>query len=549
MLTRLREVIATDAFRRRAWLVGIVAVLAFYKISLTRHTVWTSIDGGYYADVAAHVRDGGGLVSSCSIMNEAYPRFPHPTAVYPLWPLLFGLVAKVFPIFEVGKWLATACYFATLGFAYLWGAALYDEPLLPTLAPSFHAGHVLVLMFGLHDFFFQFTSLPYTEGISFAIACAALWRLTRILPRPTWYGGLEIGAWLGLVILARYQMVLMAMAMFPVLAGAAVASSGPRRAYALMTACAAVGLVLVVGPHYLYVASFTPHLTPGLYVQWQRVHFAEGLSTIPDVVEVPGVVPWLLDRLKGFVLAFDPQEKTVGYAMRYYTFQYALVAAVPLLLSLAARYISREGLGAGLRAGWSWVRRPESLNWVYVVALASGCFVMIHSLHMHPYAYPEWYFAQRHAIVCMFAFFLALVLLLAQPRWPWKLLGVFFLCSSTYMGLQSIRVQALASEGNRMPGPSAFVKWLNDEGARRGGMIVALRQPQPLAYLTHDVGFHWYFNRTTIQDIRAMVALGAVYVIVPSGQTYPFNQSPEFDKSFHLEQTIEGNRIYVPLKP
>lgn len=541
MLIRLREASATDSFRRRAWLVTIVAILALCKITLTRHTYWTNIDGGYYTDVAAHVRDGRGLVSSCSILHEAYPRFPHPTAVYPLWPLLLGGLARIVPIFEAGKWLATACYFATLGFAYLWGKALYPGPLLPAL-PSFNAGHLLVLMFGLHDFFFQFTSYPYTEGLSYALACAALWRMTRLLPRPSWAGGLEVGAWLGLVILARYQMVLLAMAALPVLAGAAVASAGPRRRYARMTLSAVVGLLLVVGPHYLYVRSFTPSLTPGLYVQWQRVRFADGLSPIPDVMEVKGALPWILDRLRGFSIAFDPRPKSLGYPLRFYAFPYALVAAVPLLAVLGARNASRERL----RAGWAWVRRPESLPWIFVVVFAAGCFVMIQSMHMSPMLYPEWYFAQRHALVCMFAFFLALLLLLAQTRGPWRLLGVGILCSSAVLGLWSIGAQVAESLGRRAPGASALVQWLNDEAARRGGMVVALRQPQPIAYLTRDVGYHWYYAHTNLKDVRAMVALGAVYVIVPGQQSFTFTRARDFERWFHLVQTIEGFRIYAP---
>jgi len=541
VLNRIREVIATDSFRRRAWLAVIVAVLGFYKITLTASTGWTNIDGGYYTDVAAHVRDGRGLVSSCSILHEAYPRFPHPTAVYPLWPLLLGWIARVFPIFEAGKWLATACYFATLGFAYLWGRALHDEPLLPPL--GLNAGHVLVLMFGLHDYFFQFTSFPYTEGLSYALACAALWRMTRLLPRPTWLGGLEIGVWLGLLILARYQMVLMAMAAFPVLAGAALVSTGPRRRYALMTLAMAAGLLLSVGPHYLYVRGFTPNLGPGLYVQWQRVRFMDVLAPIPDVLEVKGALPWILDRLKGFLIAFDPRDHNFGYVTRFYTFQYALVAAAPLLLWRGARNASREKV----LAAWAWARRPENLNWVYVVVLAAGCFVMIHSMHMNPILYPQWYFSQRHALVCMFAFFLALVFLLAQASLPWRLLGALVLCSGTVMGVHTIRAQAIASEGRRAPGSPKLIQWLNEESDRRGGMVVALRQPQSIAYKTRGVGYHWYYSRTSFNDVRAMVTdLGAAYVIVPGGQSYSFTKSTEFDDAFQLVQTIEGFRIYEP---
>jgi hypothetical protein len=546
VLARLRAAIASDSFprhARRAWLAVIVGVLGYHKIAVTLHTYGTNVDGGFYTDVARHVRDGQGLVSSCSTLHAGYPRFPFPTAVYPLWPLLLGWVAKVVPIFEAGKWLATACYFATLGFAYLWGTALHGEPLLPRIAPGFNAGHVLVLMFGMHEYFFQYTSFPYTEGVTYALTCAALWRMTRLLPRPTWVGGLEIGVWLGLVVLGRYQMVLMAMAAFPVLAGAAALSTGPRRLYAWMTLAAAAGMLLVVGPHYLYVRSFTPGLTPALYVQWQRVRFSEGLSPIPDVLVVKGALPWIQDRLRGFTLAFDPRDKTFSYAARYQAFPYALVAAVPLLAWLGVRNASRDRL----RAGWAWVRRPENLPWVHAVVLATGCFVMIHSMHMQPgRPYPEWYFSQRHALVCVFAFFLSLLLLFTRGGSLGKVLGAGILCASVYLGLGSIRARAHDLEGARAPGPSAFVQWLNDEAARRGGMIVVLRQPQSIAWMTRDVGYHWYYYGTNFEDVRAMVALGAAYVVVPGSQSFPFTRSPEFDRSFHLVRTLEGNRIYAP---
>lgn len=309
-----------------------------------------------------------------------------------------------------------------------------------------------------------------------------------------------------------------------------------------MTLSAAAGMLLVVAPHYLYVRSFTPHLTPVLYLTWQRVRFGVGLSSIPDVLEVKGVGPWVIDRLHGVSLAFDPRDGTVGYALRYYTFQYAVVGALPLLFWLGARNAS---LGK-LRAGWAWVREAKNLNWVYVVVFSVGCFVMIHSMHMNPQLYPEWYFAQRHGLVCIFSFFLALLCLLVQGRSVWRLLGVCILCSSTYLGFRSLGARVRESEGERPPGASALVQWLNREAARRGTVVVALRQPQPIAYLTRNVGYHWYYGSTTLEDIRAMVALGAAYVIVPGGHLFPFNRSPDFDKLFHLVQTIDGNRIYAP---
>ncbi|MEJ7730223.1 MAG: hypothetical protein WKG00_13520 [Polyangiaceae bacterium] len=543
MLGRLRKLLCSDAFQRRAWLAVIIAVLGAYKVIRSYYLDVTGTDGGYYLDVASHIRDGRGILSNCSILYAAYPEFPFPAAVYPLWPLLIGLVAKAFPMFETGKWLATACYFGTLGFAYLWGRALYPRRLVAGL-PGFNAGHVLALMFGLHDYFFIYTSQPYTEGLTFALTCAALWRMTRLLPRPTWWGGLEVGAWLGLIILARYQMVLLAMAVFPVLAAASVLSSGPRRDYAIMTACAAVALLLVVGPHYLFVASFTPNLTPASYVQWQRVRFRDVLSPIPDVLQVKGTWPWIVDRWRGVRIAFGSEFGANSYGVRFHTFHYALVPAIPLVLLLGVLNASRTKV----RLAWRWLRRPRNLNWIFVVCFAGGSLLMIHSMHMDRKLYPEWYFGQRHALVCMFAFFLSLLLLLAQKRFPWKLIGIVILCGGVYMGLPKVRKHALAVEGKRPSGAdAALVEWLNHEAEARDDLIVAYRQPQLLAYRTPRVGYHWYYRHTVLKDIRAMVdKLGAAYVIVPPKPVFPFQRGDGFLDSFELVKTIAGTRIYKP---
>jgi hypothetical protein len=302
-------------------------------------------------------------------------------------------------------------------------------------------------------------------------------------------------------------------------------------------------MLVVVGPHYHYVANFTPNFSPKVYLEWQRVRLSDSLSVIPDMKEVHGLVPWVLDRLSGFPVAFDPREKTYGYPSRFYAFPYALIVAVPLLIWLGVRNATR----AKVQAGWAWMRRPENLNWVFVVVFATGCFTMIHATHMATDVSAPWWFHGRHGIVCMFAFFLSLVLLLAERALLVKLVGVAILCSGTTLGLTSIRSVANASLGARRPGPSALVGWLNDEATRRGGLIVAYRQPQPFSYLTPHVGYHWYYGGTTLKDIQKMVELGAAYVIVPGWQSFGFVSSSEFARSFHLVKTIEGARIYEPV--
>ncbi|RLB53390.1 MAG: hypothetical protein DRI90_21200 [Deltaproteobacteria bacterium] len=169
----------------------------------------------------------------------------------------------------------------TLLFSYLWGRALSAKPLLPTLIPSFNAGHVLVLMFSVHNYFFAYTTWPNTEGLTYTIVLAALWRIARILPRPSWRGSIEIGLRLEITVLACYQQVMMAIAAVAVLLSAIVFLPKHRKRYAQLSAAAAATMALVIAPHYLYVRGFVPDLTPATYLQWQHFRFSDALPIIP----------------------------------------------------------------------------------------------------------------------------------------------------------------------------------------------------------------------------------------------------------------------------
>ncbi len=66
----------------------LMLVLGLAKFATSWNTAHLSdADGGYYTNVAQHVRDGDGLETRVSLYHKAYSYFPHPTAVQPLWPL------------------------------------------------------------------------------------------------------------------------------------------------------------------------------------------------------------------------------------------------------------------------------------------------------------------------------------------------------------------------------------------------------------------------------------------------------------------------------
>ena len=126
---------------------------------------------------------------------------------------------------------------------------------------------------------------------------------------------------------------------------------------------------------------------------------------------------------------------------------------------------------------------------------------MIHSMHMSPSPYPEWYFAARHALVCMFAFFLALLLLLAQPHIVAKprLPGVPILLTGTYLGVQSLRARLVAVQGAKSPTAPRrrLVTWLNDQGAKHHGLVVVLKaaSADPSRTPASDIRWCWAGTR------------------------------------------------------
>ena len=64
---RIEGLWARPEARSLVFLLLILAALAAYKLNYTAHIFKTQIDGGYYTDIAQHVRDGQGLTTDVSL--------------------------------------------------------------------------------------------------------------------------------------------------------------------------------------------------------------------------------------------------------------------------------------------------------------------------------------------------------------------------------------------------------------------------------------------------------------------------------------------------
>lgn len=524
---------------RLAMLALLLVFLASFKLPTSANTYGTNVDGGYYASVAVHVRDGQGLKTNVSLLYQGMPHFPHPTSIYPLWPLLWGTVAKAFPLVPTGIWLATACYFLALLFGYRWAASVIPRPIFPRAFPSLNVGHAFVLVLGLNLEFFRYTSQPYTEGLGYAVLFAGLCRFHRLWPNPSVRAGLEMGMWIGLAMLARTQLMLMGMAAFAILGWAVMAVPRLRKRYAIMSVCCAAAASLLIGAHYLHLRSNLDHVGLDALLRFDQVRYTDYLDPFSPVRAEKTLGELLEDRAGGVGVAFGTDNET-SYSNQFYTWHFAPVVLLPLAVLAAIAKVRRDKLGGA----WRWLCSRRRLEGLFLLALAVGAVASTHMLHRMD---GRWYFHRRQALPCLIAFFLSLALLLAWRRWYGRLAGVLLLVSGIVLGIAAVDTVSDTAIRRTEPGDykPSLVKWLNAQQKRHATVIVAMRQPQIIAHHTPKVGYHWLDHGAKLKDIETMVKrLGVRYVLVSGREA--FARSGRFKQNFELVTSKSGTKIYKP---
>lgn len=494
----------------RLFLAGL-ALLLPARIAHTFQVKSVSIDGGYYLEVAGHVRDGMGLVSNLSLYHFAYPSFPYPTSVYPLWPTLLGLCARLGDLEALGHWLPLLLSGIAVIAAFLFGRALAPEPMLPEHVPSMHAGHVFALMLALQADFVRYTSLPYTEGLGFALLFLFSWRLARKGAETGLLWAIETAIWLSLMYFARYQLLVVPIAVACVCA--VRLAFGPDRRRVLSYATVSLGLFgATLLAWWLHLRTFVQDAGLSSLLRFDQNRASDKLHPIDVIVDTSGPLHLLFDRAVGFLYAWDAASE-VSYTESFYTMHWALPLALPLMIAYAARALRRRGL----RASLSEIARAERTSWLYVAFLAAGSLLSVHAVHKHYNG--DWYFSSRQGLMSLPCFLVALVWLLRQRAPLPTALGVFVLCSSTAVGVRNLWVQVTAlPEDQRGEEPyGKLITWLDEHKDPNGKLIVALdaAQVQRVGWMTDDVGYHWISANTRYEDVLTVTdQLGARYVIL-----------------------------------
>lgn len=488
---------------RLAVLFLILALLCGLKAAYDPGLGRNSLDGAYYYQVARHVAEGDGLTTSVSLYHQGFKTLPHPTNIYPLWPLLLGFAGRVVPLPLAAAVLPEVLYLVSLLLLYPLANRLVvrlggrSEGHLLGCGRVLDLGHVAVMLFGANAVFFNFTSLPYTEGLGFSLTFAALLALDRSAARRSLAWAAAAGALAALAYLARVQMIMVV----PAVIGA-LALSGVRRRDRLAAAgVAAAAAALVVLPWALHLASFVDPFEPrvlykfGAYRETPEIERFRSLRPID-----PG--PWsrLGDLAAGLRAAFDPRGGMTSYAGSF-----GLAAfAVPLaLLHLAAGRRRWRALGGTLL-------RPEG---AVVVATAAAAVAMVAPLHLLHFRFLwEWRFGFRHGLGFGLLVLVAVAYLLVHGEPLVRRAVLALVAVSLVTGSARTAGVLTGPRGwGLTPAEQELVAWLD---ARSPRPTVLTTNAQPLSVYSR-AGFHWTECDESAEKTRQMLRLLPIdYVLV-----------------------------------
>ncbi len=524
----------------RTWFGLILGFSVLLKIGLNTQFVDWWYDGGYYAEIARNVAEGRGLVSSVSMFHAGFPSFPFATAVYPAWPYLLGVVARVVPLDVAAVWLPTLFYFGTVALMWPIGRRLLLRPVYAEV-PGLDAGHVLMLLWALQSRFAEYTSRPYTEGMGFFCLALAVWRLLGVVERPSWRGGVEAGLWCVGIMLVRGPFVVVSGAVLLFLWVMVLLPDASRksRVYTAISATLSAALFAALVQHLWF--DTIPNANFGTLVRFDSWVVQPGLTPVNLLVDQASAAELFWDRLSGVGVAFMLGGKH-GYFLNFGYAQYApLLLLVALIGDLRAR---RLAVGALLHPGI----RPLLL--VLFIGFAQLAALQV----IHKAVFAEWNFGMRHAIGVLWLFAPPLILL-CQRDDSWRIVGRIVLWATLGYGLMESaqRRGVLDLSPKVREQRQALAAWLQEKKQEDPDLRVGHPDPQLIVRWTQGVGFITVHAFSTIDDICLMVRRdGLDYVLLPDrtadGSGFDFLKDRTwFDEDFlRVEAEVPKVKIYQP---
>jgi hypothetical protein len=504
----------------------ILLVFLILKILLNKSNFGFGIDGSYYLDVARHIHNGLGLKTRVSLYHKAYTYFPHPTAIYPLWPIALGYLSKMSSLSVMAVWLPTFLYFLSLILAYIWANKIWPEKLF-ALLPNLNAGHFLVIFLGSNTQYFVVTSRPYTEGLAFVLLLAFLLRARTLLEYPRVINGIEIGVWLGVLLLTRVQLIIVAIAMAGVYF-LAILIKQQRINYFIMGLASFTSMIIVLIPFWVYISEFSIDSAwfNFFYFSAKSSNF---LSDLNVSIDYTGLTDFLRDRLSGFLVAFNYSNK-YSYFSNFNTIIYLIPLAF-VVLTASLRKFKFQSLMNFIQSNEKYC----SLSLVLPVLFSLGSFFSIHLIHKEYFF--EWLFPNRKAIPIVFLVFFSLIYL-AQKK---KLLLNMILFVIVFSGISLGMARTIYTIKYYQQHESAIeferdklVAWLEEKRGGRDELTIAIsnNEGQRLAWRSEQINYHWvYLGFTTLSDYEILFSkLACDYLVVRNFEditAHPFPDNTE----------------------
>lgn len=474
-----------DRAARLAILALILVILGTFKLRFNSGEGPLGLDASNYFQIGRNVAEGRGLVTNISLYHLAFKKLPaHSFQTYPLWPLLLGYTGRLIGMFRAADALSKVFYFLALLMAYFAANTIAEGAIgridLLRAWPALDFGHVAVLLLGTNSLFFIATSYPYTEGISFTLMLGAI-AVLAAPPAPGIWRGCAAGTLSGLALLARTQMILVG----PAAAGCLVlVALSDRR---LVRAAASCVATVIVSLGYWYY---------GVY------GIREERAVVPEFrawVETPGWRDWLVDRVHGFFISFDP------FGPFSYFHLWGPVAALPVVAVVAV-------LVGWLMNSRRFTFRITSQQVPLLVALSAGLLFFATLYNYHGALFPPWLFGYRHGLPYFLLLIVALPYLMGHSSRFLRSIAISFVIASIALGLFGI-VSFVTSPLPAGPKPAEreLSVWLDHQTA---SPTLVSTNAQTLSTWNH-ANYHWLYCDDPPQKVRILLdRLPIDYVVI-----------------------------------
>ncbi len=567
-------------------LIFFLVVLRF--IWLLKNSNYLHIDGAYYTGIARFVADGLGLKTNVSLYHKAYPDFPYPTSVAPLWPWLLGQTARITSLEWASKYLSSILWCLIPPCAYLVGRSYFPNVKWKGFSLS---GLSFALVFATQRELWNMGGRPYTESLSYLLLLlfmlsvghcistsskkdllkpsqefylfrAMSSRLSSSLPvlgrsgKPSVDKTLHpashllkvvlFGFLLGflslLLLMARGQFIVfvivlpvfcvvtLVLLLLPNLALYLRINTSSVSAYKMLALCFGYLIAVTVG-WWLWLSILSPYFADMSLmapIRFDQNRASWVLSDHQVLKSTSGLWAYIVDRAQGFYVAFN---WGAGHAYRraYYVLPY-LVLVLPVLFWIKDRDCDQS-------------TRQWTLEQLFFFIVACAGFFSIHTVHKVYEA--AWHFDRRQGLTSIFFFLFVLILFLRHKDKFVRGIGLGFLIVTVVMGashiFETIQRPSTTTDDRRL---APLITYMNTHAETIERYAVTGHVSQRLSpHIDQRIGLHWVHRKTTLKDLAMMQCeLGVTHLVTTSSlKGYQFSLKKLQDK---LGQPVKKHKRF-----